>query len=82
MRKQLLILSAFFISMTVFGQKDELKTAEKAIKNSDYSSAIAALNQAESLIGSADQKLKAKYYYLKGMALYQNGANANVEEVG
>ena len=82
MRKQLLILSAFLISMTVFGQKDELKTAEKAIKSSDFSSAIAALNQAESLIGGADQKTKAKFYYLKGMALYQNGANENVEEVG
>ncbi|UMB53910.1 tetratricopeptide repeat protein [Lutibacter sp. A64] len=82
MKKQLIFLSAFLISMTVFGQKNELKTAEKAIKNSDFSSAMAAINQAESLIGSADQKLKAKYYYLKGMALYQAGANSNVEEVG
>ena len=37
MRKQLLILSAFLISMTMFGQKDELKTAEKAIKSNDFS---------------------------------------------
>ena len=82
MKKQLIILSAFLISMTVFGQKDELKTAEKAIKNSDFSSAIAAINQAESLIGNADQKTKAKYYYLKGLALYQNGTAENIEEVG
>jgi tetratricopeptide (TPR) repeat protein len=82
MKKQLLILSAFLISMTMFGQKDEIKTAEKAIKSSDYSAANAALSQAEGLIGDADQKIKAKYYYLKGMALYQNGANENVEEVG
>jgi len=82
MRKQLLILSAFLLSMTMFGQKDELKTAEKAIKSNDFSSAVTAINQAESLIGGADQKTKAKFYYLKGMALYQNGANENVEEVG
>ncbi|MEX1384479.1 tetratricopeptide repeat protein [Lutibacter sp.] len=82
MRKQLIFLSALLVSMTVFGQKNELKTAEKAIKANDFSSAIAAINQAESLIGSADQKTKAKYYYLKGIALYQNGAAENVEEVG
>jgi tetratricopeptide (TPR) repeat protein len=82
MRKQLIFLSALLVSMTVFGQKDELKTAEKAIKANDFSSAIAAINQAESLIGSADQKLKAKYYYLKGLALYQNGAAENIKEVG
>lgn len=82
MKKQLIFLSALLVSMTMFGQKDELKTAEKAIKNSDFSSAIASINQAESLIGDADQKLKAKYYYLKGLALYQNGAAENIEEVG
>ena len=82
MRKQLIYLSAFLISMAVFGQKNELKTAEKAIKANDFSAAMAAINQVESLIGSADQKTKAKYYYLKGMALYQNGAAENIEEVG
>jgi hypothetical protein len=66
MRKQLLILSALFISMTVFGQKNELKAAEKAIKANDFAAAITVLEQAEGLIENADQKLKAKFYYLKG----------------
>jgi len=83
MKKQLLILSAFFISMTVFGQNDELKTAEKAIKSNDFSAAMAAVNQAEGLIANADQKTKAKFYYLKGKALYQNGSpEADVEKIG
>ncbi len=82
MKKQLIFLSALLVSMTVFGQKSELKTAEKAIKANDFSSAIAAINQAESLITSADQKTKAKYYYLKSLALYQDGAAENIEEVG
>ena len=82
MKKQLIFLSALLVSMTVFGQKSELKTAEKAIKANDFSSAMSAINQAESLIGGADQKTKAKYYYLKGLALYQNGAAENVKEVG
>lgn len=83
MKKQLIILSAFFISMTVFGQKSELKTAEKAIKSNDFATAMSAINQAEGLISSEDQKTKAKYYYLKGLALYQNGSpEADIEKVG
>jgi tetratricopeptide (TPR) repeat protein len=83
MKKQLIILSAFFISMTVFAQNDELKTAEKALKANDFASAMSAVNQAEGLIANADQKTKAKFYYLKGLALYQNGnPNADVEKVG
>jgi len=83
MRKQLIILSAFFISMTVFAQKDELKTAEKAIKSNDFATAKAAVNEAEGLIANADEKEKAKFYYLKGLALYQNGApQADINKVG
>ena len=83
MKKQLIILSAFFISMTVFAQNDELKNAEKALKANDFATAMSAVNQAEGLIANADQKTKAKFYYLKGLALYQNGnPNADVENVG
>ncbi|MDO9275144.1 MAG: tetratricopeptide repeat protein [Lutibacter sp.] len=82
MRKQLIILSAFFMSMTLFAQNDELKTAEKAVKSNDFATAITAINQAEGLIANADQKTKAKFYYLKGMALYQNGApQADIDKV-
>ncbi|NEW78463.1 MAG: tetratricopeptide repeat protein [Gelidibacter sp.] len=83
MKKQLIILSAFFISMTVFAQNDELKTAEKALKANDFATAMSAVNQAEGLIANADQKTKAKFYYLKGLALYQNGnPNADILKVG
>ncbi|MCF6180938.1 tetratricopeptide repeat protein [Lutibacter sp.] len=83
MRKQLLVLSVLLVSMTVFGQKSELKTAEKAIKANNFTSAMAAINKAEGMIANADQKTKAKFYYLKGKALYQNGANsADLEKVG
>ncbi len=83
MKKQLIILSAFFISMTVFAQNDELKTAEKAVKANDFATAISAVNQAEGLIANEDQKTKAKFYYLKGLVLYQNGNPAgDVEKIG
>jgi tetratricopeptide (TPR) repeat protein len=67
--------------MTVFGQKDELKSAEKAIDANEFSVAMSDLQKAEPLISDDDQKSKAKYLYLKGLALYQNGsANANILE--
>lgn len=82
MKKQLLILSAFLISMTVFGQKDELKVAGKAISANDYAKAMTAITQAEGLIENADQKTKAKFYYLKALAIYQNGSKqADLMEV-
>ena len=34
------------------------------------------LSSAEGLIGSADDKTKAKFYLLKGQALYANGAGS------
>jgi tetratricopeptide (TPR) repeat protein len=69
--------------MTVFAQNDELKNAEKALKSNDFATAMSAVNQAEGLIANADQKTKAKFYYLKGMALYQNGnPNADIQKVG
>ncbi len=83
MKKQLIILSALIISMTVFGQKNELKSADKAIKSNNFTAAMEAINQAEGLIVNADQKTKAKFYYLKGKALYQNGSNnANFDKAG
>ena len=83
MKNQILFLSAFLISMTMFGQKDELKAAEKAIKLNDFNTAMGAISQAEGLIANADDKSKAKFYYLKGKALYQNGsAQMDVDKVG
>ncbi|WP_339894752.1 tetratricopeptide repeat protein [uncultured Algibacter sp.] len=73
MKKQLIIALAFSISAFSFAQKKELKTAEKAIKNNNYAEAKAAINQAEGLMSAMDAKLKAKFYYLKGQALYANG---------
>ncbi|MDV7188480.1 hypothetical protein R3X25_14415 [Lutibacter sp. TH_r2] len=80
MRKQVLFAAALVLSVAVFGQKNELKTAEKAVKAGDFATALTVINQAESLIGAADQKTKAKFYYLKGKALYQNGKVSDLKE--
>ena len=66
MKNLIVMLFAFTISFATFAQKDELKAAEKAIKKSDYPGAKEAIDPVDALIGSADDKTKAKYYYLKG----------------
>ncbi|MFT5761233.1 MAG: tetratricopeptide (TPR) repeat protein [Polaribacter sp.] len=81
MKKQILLVALGLFTVTAFSQKSELKSAEKAIKNQDYSLAITALSSAESSITNADEKLKSKYYFLKAQAFggkkeYEKAAKA------
>lgn len=54
-----------------FAQKDEMKTAERALKDGDAAAAKAALVSAASLIDSAKEKDQAEYYALLGNANYE-----------
>ena len=69
MKINLLAFVLGLITMSTFAQKNELKTAEKALKSQDFTTAISAITSAESLISSMDNKTKAKFYFLKGKAL-------------
>jgi uncharacterized protein YdeI (BOF family) len=64
MKKQIVIALTLLVSSFSFAQKNELKAAEKAIKSGNYADAKAAVNSAESLIASADDKTKAQFYFL------------------
>ncbi|WP_204346488.1 tetratricopeptide repeat protein [Psychroserpens algicola] len=77
MKKQIVVALALLVSTMSFSQKSELKAAEKAIKTGNFADAKSAIQSAESLIGGADDKLKAKFYFLKGQALYANGTASN-----
>ena len=77
MKKQVILALALMIGSFSFAQKKELKTAEKAIKSSNFADAKAAINAAESLMSAMDDKTKAKFHFLKGQALYANGAGSN-----
>lgn len=79
MKKQTIVALALLVGSFSFAQKTELKNAEKAIKKSNFAEAKTALNAAESLIASADDKTKAQFYFLKGQALYANGAGSNAD---
>ncbi|HKK12544.1 MAG TPA: tetratricopeptide repeat protein, partial [Flavobacteriaceae bacterium] len=77
MKKQIIVALAILVSAFSFSQKDEIKDAEKAIKNGNFADAKMAINKAEGLITSADDKWKARFYLAKGQALYANGTGSN-----
>lgn len=67
MKKLGLVLLAVAISFSALAQKDELKAAEKALKNNDVAAAKAAIGQAE---GKLEDKYKGKFYFLKAKIYY------------
>ncbi len=83
MKKHVVLGLALMFSLFSFAQKKELKVAEKAIKSSNFADAKSALQNAEALISAMDEKTKAKFYFLKGQALYANGSgnDSDITEV-
>nr|WP_321236930.1 tetratricopeptide repeat protein [uncultured Psychroserpens sp.] len=79
MKKLIVVALALLVSTLSFAQKSELKAAEKAIKTGNFADAKSAIQSAESLIGNADAKTKAKYYFLKGKAFYADGSGSNAD---
>lgn len=80
MKKQMIIALALLVSSFSFSQKDELKDAEKAIKNGNFADAKSAVKTAEPLIANEDDRTKARFYFVKGQAMYANG-NASNEDI-
>ncbi|QWX84738.1 tetratricopeptide repeat protein [Cellulophaga sp. HaHaR_3_176] len=66
MKTKIFLLAAMSCTMVGFAQKNEIKAAEKALKSGSAAEAKTAIDGAEALIGSADEKMKAQYYFLKG----------------
>ena len=76
MKKLILIALTISITHFSFGQKKELKSVDKLIKSNNYIEAINILESLNDLINSADDKTKAKFYFLSGLANYQNGESS------
>lgn len=68
MKRRILIVAAMSLTIAGFAQKDEIKTAEKALKAGDATAAATALDGAASTIESADSKTQAQYHFLRGKA--------------
>ena len=56
--KHFIVASALMISLGSFAQKDQIKAAEKALKNENPTEALASLGQAESLLSGATEAEK------------------------
>lgn len=69
MKTRILITGLAFVSAVSFGQKKEIRKAEKAVKSNSYNEALDYLNEAEPMMGSVDNSMKAEYFALKGDAL-------------
>ncbi|MCH2489111.1 MAG: tetratricopeptide repeat protein [Flavobacteriales bacterium] len=80
MKKQILVIGVMLISILAFGQKKEIKKAQKAVKSGDYNEAISFLNSAEGMLGSADADMKADFYATKANA-YIGLANNDFEKM-
>jgi tetratricopeptide (TPR) repeat protein len=74
MKKTISIFSALLITAFSFGQKKELRTAEKALKKGNTTEAKTVLTSIESIIDGADAKYKAQYYFLKGQTYQELSA--------
>jgi len=79
MRRIVVLGFAFMIGAISYAQKKELKEAEKAIKDNNFADAKSMLSQAESMMSAMDDKEKAKFYFLKGQALYANGVGSDAD---
>ena len=62
MRKILILAGIILVSASSFAQKKELKKAQRAYKSNDIAEALTYINQAEGMIGSADDAMKADFY--------------------
>lgn len=81
MKKQLLIVALFLVSVATFAQKAELKAASKAISKSNFTEALNTLKQVEGLKGNLDDKTKGKYLFLMSQALNGSGKLAQAADV-
>ena len=72
MKKHVLLAGVLLLAAISFGQKKEIKKAEKQIKSGEYTEAMASLDAAEGLLASADDELKTQFYLARGSALMQS----------
>ena len=77
--KLAILIPTFLITVATFAQKDQIKAAEKALKEGNSQEAISILRGAESLIPNATDAEKAQYFFVRGNGLLDL-ANKKVEE--
>ena len=66
MKKSVLLAGALLVAVASFGQKKEIKKAQKAFIKGDVQSAQMWLDTAATKLGDADLETKIDYYIAKG----------------
>jgi tetratricopeptide (TPR) repeat protein len=79
MKKYLVIGFVMIFVGSISAQKKELRNAGKALDKGNFEKATMALDAAETLLESMDDKQKSEFHLLKSK-LYFNGGSANLEE--
>ena len=73
--KNFALAAALFVSVASFAQKDEVKSADKALKNGNAEEAKSILEKVEPMIVNSDEALKAQYYYVLGNSNFELAKN-------
>lgn len=79
MKKYLILGFVMIFVGSISAQKKELRNAGKALDKGNFEKATMALNAAEALLESMDDKQKSEFHLLKSK-LYFNGGAANLED--
>ncbi|MDX1542318.1 MAG: tetratricopeptide repeat protein [Christiangramia sp.] len=80
MRTNIIMLGLSLLSMTAFAQKDQVKNAEDALDEGNYSEAKAQLKIAEQNLGELNDKWTENFYFYKGKA-YMGAGNASAADL-
>jgi tetratricopeptide (TPR) repeat protein len=73
MKKYFVLAIALTLGFSVVAQKKELKAANKEIDKGNFEKATVALDAAETLLGSMDEKYKSQYFLLRSICYLKNG---------
>lgn len=66
--KNVALATALITSISVFAQKEEVKSADKAFKSGNSAEAKATLDKVEYMVVNADPATKAQYFFILGNA--------------
>ena len=73
MKTYLALAIALILGFSAVAQKKEIKTAGKELDKGNYEKAAVALDAAEALLGSMDEKYKSQYYLYRSIFYLKNG---------
>lgn len=79
MKKTMLIITAFLMTVMVYSQRQELREASKQLNTKSFEQAKQTLAKIEGQINAAEANTQAEYYLYKGQAYFGATDNINIE---